>query len=196
MEIIQRKKDSLDKYKEYIDNHIQCVQNAFAIFGKDLSRIIHSKRGHNEITLEDTMKQVELNVKVHDKSKYDIEESAPYAAKFFPWKENQSDTFTINKQFNVAWTHHYKINKHHPEYWKVHSKSEPFDSKEIPNVFFIEMICDWVGVSMVYKSSVYDWWFNRPNGRLQKKKILNENDLSLCDEIIIHYKNDFNFEKK
>lgn len=194
MEIIQTKKESLLKYKEYIDNHIQCVQKAFSIFGKDISSIIYNKRGNNAITLDETMKQVEINVKDHDKSKYDIEEFEFYAAKFFPWKGNYNDNYTINKQFNIAWTHHYNNNKHHPEYWKVHSKKENFDSSEIPNVFFIEMICDWVGVSMVYKSSVYDWWFNRPNGRLQKKKILNEKDLLLCDEIINKYKNEFNFE--
>lgn len=191
MEVLSNKEESLKKYKEYISTHIACVQKAFQQYGKDICEIICLKRGDQGLTMDQMLSQVQSLVEIHDNSKYDKEEFEAYAAKFYPWNANYNMPYLINSNFQKAWIHHYNNNKHHPEYWKVNSKNNEFNSNEMPNIYFAEMICDWIGVSMALKSSVIDWWNSR--GKNQKRNILNQVDMGLCDEILNKHQKEFDF---
>ena len=68
---------------------------------------------------------------------------------------------TVDKNFELAWKHHYENNPHHPEFW--------IDKGGVMTTrFFYEMILDWIAVSMYYKSSVNDWYFKNTSGRKEK----------------------------
>ena len=58
--------------------------------------------------------------------------------------------------YSKAWMHHKGHNKHHAEYWqdiRQNGKTEPI---EMPNKYFVEMICDRVAASMIYSDKYYD----------------------------------------
>lgn len=95
--------------------------------------------------------------------------------------------------FDNAWEHHYKNNKHHPEYW-IDRINDITVYRQMPVWYFVEMICDWISVSMVNKSSVADWWFN--HGRKEKVEMLEEKDIKLIDDFISYHKDDLDFSNK
>ena len=57
--------------------------------------------------------------------------------------------------YSKAWMHHKGYNKHHAEYWqdiRPNGKTEPI---EMPDKYFVEMICDRVAASMIYNGRDY-----------------------------------------
>lgn len=57
--------------------------------------------------------------------------------------------------YSRAWMNHKAHNKHHAEYWqdiRPNGKTEPID---MPDRYFVEMICDRVAASMIYKGPNY-----------------------------------------
>lgn len=57
--------------------------------------------------------------------------------------------------YSKAWLHHKALNKHHAEYWqdiRPNGRTEPI---EMPNKYFVEMICDRVAASMIYNGTSY-----------------------------------------
>lgn len=57
--------------------------------------------------------------------------------------------------YSKAWLNHKGHNRHHAEYWqdiRPNCKTEPI---EMPNKYFVEMICDRVAASMIYKGKDY-----------------------------------------
>ena len=58
--------------------------------------------------------------------------------------------------YSVAWFHHKGRNRHHWEYWYDYSsKSALYEPIEMPRKFLIEMFCDRVAASKVYKGNDY-----------------------------------------
>ena len=52
--------------------------------------------------------------------------------------------------YSKAWVHHHNRNKHHGEYWQDIDKNGHHCPIDIPEKYFIEMICDRVAASMTY----------------------------------------------
>ena len=52
--------------------------------------------------------------------------------------------------YSKAWIHHHNRNKHHGEYWQDIDKNGKNCPIDIPNRYFMEMICDRVAASMIY----------------------------------------------
>ena len=52
--------------------------------------------------------------------------------------------------YSKAWIHHHNRNKHHGEYWQDIDKNGKHCPIDIPNRYFMEMICDRVAASMIY----------------------------------------------
>ena len=176
--------ESLKKYKEYVDNHIKNVYNAFLQYGVEIINMVIISRKSNS-SYDTTYDELMKNVLEHDKSKYSVEEFEPYAAKFFPYKQNRLNKKIINKNFTEAWKHHYMNNKHHPEYW-VEVK------EKMPDVYVCEMICDWISVSMTIKGSVMEWWEKR--GREQISKNLDPSDVKMCEGFIKNHIKELDFK--
>jgi hypothetical protein len=53
------------------------------------------------------------------------------------------------KEFNEAWKHHYKNNKHHWNYWI---------GQDMPYKYTIQMICDWRGMSIKFGDTAQEFY--------------------------------------
>jgi len=93
---------------------------------------------------------------LHDASKLLPCEFIPYM-NFFT-KKDKSDT--AKQAFNKAWLHHIHCNPHHWQYWMLQEEGNESGLKifEIPHNYVIEMICDWEGMSKIFKSSTKEWY--------------------------------------
>lgn len=185
MEIYKTKEESRKAYKEYIYKHINGVRKAFELFGKELcENVIALRMPSSELSSSELFHMMRSIVASHDRSKFSEEEFEAYAAKFYPCEEDMKDDTQRDVNFDKAWDHHYMHNPHHPEYW-------PNKVKLMPNCYFVEMICDWIGVSIAYHSSVYDWWFKKD--RVEKVDLLPEDDIQLIDLFITRNKDMLDF---
>jgi len=116
---------------------------------------------------------------VHDLSKLSPKEFFPYARMFYGnIKPIRDETGyykpydTGNDEFEYAWLNHTRHNKHHFQYWVL-----PFDRDDnrvgcqkvfdIPEVFALEMICDWIGAGKAQKSKLKAIeWYRKNSGKL------------------------------
>ena len=181
MEIkFETKSESRKAYDMYVQEHINNVRSAFDIFGLELCELVIEKRNNKNISdAKSLYYKVENVLSSHDKSKYDIEEFDAYAAKFYTSKEDNLNT--IESDFNKAWEHHLSENKHHPEYWCItNNNNKIILIVSMSQVSFVEMILDWISVSMCHKSSVLDWW--NKSGRNEKSKLLRKSDFEIVDK--------------
>ena len=192
--VYKTKEESIEAYIDYVNNHVKCVQKAFTLYGRMICEE-YSKTIPNVISLlgwNYLHDRIIAQIYTHDESKYSAEEFDAYRAYFYPTEEDLKDKDKIEEEFDLAWKHHYQNNKHHPEFWQI-----KIDDKYInlmPAGYFVEMICDWIGVSMAQKSSVYDWWYNK-GGRSEKVKFFSELDLNFLDNLITTNKEEFDFSK-
>lgn len=197
-EIYKTKLESRQAYTKYVEDHISNVKKAFELFGEKIIKYIYDKHylafigGVDQVADISDVIRVLTNYVIpeHDKSKYEKYEFSAYAAKFFPCEEDLMDEELIYDNFNKAWNHHKKVNKHHPEFYCFGDKP-----LRIPLYYFVEMICDWIAMSMHFNSSTYDWWFNTDNGRKEKSQYILPDQLELVDKIIDHFKEEFDFSK-
>lgn len=101
-----------------------------------------------------------LRLIIHDYSKFSKEEFGAYARKFYGEYPNKDDISVvngwytgklkseINEEFGKAWTHHYKNNPHHWQYWIRADKPVAMFEEDLR-----EMIADWFGASRGYTGS-------------------------------------------
>lgn len=103
----------------------------------------------------DTKSTINGLVKKHDKSKYSEEEFEGYRQFFFPTKKEEK-----NKElFDVAWNHHNKRNPHHWQYWILYNnKNTAIKVLEMPLEYILEMICDWISMSVKFNNLPSTWY--------------------------------------
>lgn len=149
-------KDTLDLmtaegYLESLCNHIQYVREAGEKLGVS-----------------------EAQLKGHDDSKWSHEEFPYYALNFFGDK-SAVDQGKASSNFAQAWLHHIHHNPHHWQHWIFPDGYTPKESSvengivQMPNIYALEMIADWMGASMAYTGSwdMQKWlWENMPKIRL------------------------------
>ena len=146
MELIEKTQE----YLNYIDEHICNVQIAWDNI---------KERCEHPIFTDVLVYKVNELVLKHDKSKLSVEEFIPYRNKFFP-TNNQKEEMDNNEEyskeirdnFKIAWDHHKKINKHHWQEWTK------LDDDELKNCYFIEMICDWIAMSMNFGGTAREYY--------------------------------------
>lgn len=180
-------------YKSYVDNHIRLVQEAFNRFFNEIFLCVKN-RDNIRYSYNEFSAQLYRNVMNHDRSKYSAAEFEPYRKYFYPSKEDTDSKEQMEKEFDLAWEHHYKNNPHHPEYWTIDIENRPHVNR-MSNYAFAEMLCDWIAMSMNQKDSVYDWWFGR-KGRDNKTKYLTESDISIIDGWLTANKDKFDFSNE
>ncbi|MFA5300726.1 MAG: DUF5662 family protein [Lutibacter sp.] len=107
----------------------------------------------------------------HDASKYQPQEFIHYARRFFGPNDDP-------KGFALAWLHHVHNNPHHWQYWIFQDEWEldgadiELGMVEMPRIYCVEMIADWLGASMAYSGSwdMSEWLLkNLPRVRLHNK---------------------------
>lgn len=186
--------ESREYYTKYVNEHIANVTKAFEMFGDEIlayrDKLYSTGRGFVA-----SKNLISINLKQHDESKFSAEEYDSYRKNFYCSEEDiiasgmsrEEFESQVKKDFDEAWKHHYEVNKHHPEYWMatIERKKAYFP---IPTYAFVEMICDWIAVSMTLKSSVSHWWFGsdtHPGARVEKMEQIALNaDIEFIDKFI------------
>ena len=141
------------KYLKYVRTHIKNVQTCY-------SMAINAFKDVFPNVYNDVVKTCQLsnNLKNHDKSKFECDELFAYAHKFFPTKGKDDPYSKENKDnFKLAWLHHIHQNPHHPAYW-VLADDGGFEILDMPDVYIIEMLCDWMAMSKHFNSTTLDYW--------------------------------------
>lgn len=94
----------------------------------------------------------------HDLSKFSPVEFM-VGAKYYQGDHSPNDEERRDKGYSSAWLHHKGRNKHHLEYW-IDYKSTPegvrIAGMRMPEKYVVEMFCDRIAASRVYKGSNYD----------------------------------------
>lgn len=135
-----KSKESQQKaYLAYIENHVSNVYKVYQQIKGDLKSII--------TLTDDEWKTLEHNILEHDASKYSDEEFEPYRAHFYPVDEDEKKS--SEEAFEEAWKHHYSVNPHHWNYWLTNAEGNPGNVLEMDKIYLIEMICDWMAMSLV-----------------------------------------------
>lgn len=121
-----------EKYDEYLQQHKDGVAKSFKWFEQYMPEIF----GEEEIRAT-----CEHNCCfAHDQSKNNQDEYEPYDNYFYG---NRS--YKVVQQFNYAWLRHIHRNPHHWQHW-VLINNNPNEGEiilDMPDVYIIEMICDW-----------------------------------------------------
>lgn len=121
----------------------------------------------------------------HDLSKYSWCELMTGAKYYLGYKSpNSSEREAIG--YSNAWLHHKGRNKHHWEYW-IDFTSNGIIAIEMPIQYVIEMFCDRVAATMVYRGNDFD--FNSPLEYYNNTRhyyIINENTDKILKDMLEH----------
>ena len=92
---------------------------------------------------------------VHDLSKYSPAELIP-GIRFYQGNRSPNERERELFGYSKAWLHHKGRNRHHFEYWNdVNMTTHRYEPVKMPAVFAVEMFCDRVGASKVYRGKNY-----------------------------------------
>lgn len=141
------------EYNKYIKTHKGCVTTALEWI---MTRIPSQKLNMLFPKLDTGL--IYYNVSIHDESKRSNAEYGPYDDYFYGEK-----TDSVKKAFDYAWLHHIHNNPHHWQYWVLKEDDSIANDHlmcvkclEIPDVYIIEMICDWWSFSWKNYSISHD----------------------------------------
>ncbi len=91
----------------------------------------------------------------HDLSKYSPAEFIP-SAKLYQGDRSPNEKARELYGCSSAWMHHKGRNKHHFEYWTdINAFSKKYESVPVPDKYIIEMVCDRIAASKIYKGKDY-----------------------------------------
>ena len=91
----------------------------------------------------------------HDLSKYAPTEFM-VGARFYQGNRSPNEEERERNGYSAAWLHHKGRNKHHFEYWNdVNPISKVYEPVEMPTRYLIEMFCDRIAASKIYRGSAY-----------------------------------------
>ena len=163
----QRKKEI--EYKEYLDNHISNVIQAWENM-KHKPKCIQVIQDSPLLksNIEYLKSTVDNLVRNHDASKYSAEEWEPYRRHWHP--VNEQEKIDSKADMDRAWEHHYTTNMHHWDWWHIIHKE-----KDMLICYVVEMCCDWIAMSMVKGGDALSWFNNNKEivlGPEQKKLVI------------------------
>jgi len=160
------KHSTRDEYTLYIEQHKTNVKDGFNWIGKNLPEL-----------LEPGYHLGYANVIDHDASKTNTEEYDAYNAYFY----GGNKSYTVLKEFDIAWLKHIHNNPHHWQYWVLISDESEEGVKvlDMPYNYIIEMICDWWSFSWKTGDlySIFDWYAEHKNIRLSPKTLMTVEDI-------------------
>ena len=92
---------------------------------------------------------------LHDLSKFTPSEFIP-GMLYYQGTRSPNEEEREQNGYSAAWLHHKGRNKHHFEYWiDVNPVSKQYEPVEMPTRYLIEMFCDRVAASKVYRGDAY-----------------------------------------
>lgn len=114
------------------------------------------------------MEEFDNLIAEHDNSKFSDAEFEPYAEKWFGNGEK-------TEAYELAWEHHWKTNKHHPEYW---------NGNDMEYIYILEMICDWLSFGFTKNdlSDIINFYYNSAIN--DEEKNLSKNTKQIVEYIL------------
>ncbi len=106
----------------------------------------------------------------HDLSKYTPAEFLP-GVKYYQGSRSPNEAEREDIGYSLAWMHHKGRNRHHFEYWIDVDPADKLDKPvKMPLRFLVEMFCDRVAASKIYRGGEYKDsdpldYFNRGKNR-------------------------------
>ena len=125
---------------------------------------------------------------LHDLSKYSWCELSTGAKYYLGYKSPNSNE-RQQKGYSSAWLHHKGRNKHHWEYW-IDFTRDGILAIEMPIKYVVEMFCDRVAATMVYRGSDFD--FTAPLDYYNKTHhyyVINEKTDQIIKDMLEHLAN-------
>jgi hypothetical protein len=95
---------------------------------------------------------------IHDYSKLLPYEWVPYAHTFYA--PDGTRWYKETPEFDQAWNHHQKCNKHHYQYWVLIYDSGEHKVLPMPKKYIKEMIADWSGCgrAITGRWEIHKWY--------------------------------------
>lgn len=91
----------------------------------------------------------------HDLSKFSPTELIP-GIRYYQGNRSPNERERELFGYSVAWLHHKGRNRHHFEYWRdVNMTTHMYEPVRMPTVFAVEMFCDRVAASKIYRGKEY-----------------------------------------
>lgn len=116
----------------------------------------HTITRHRHVVMQHCFRAgIPLQGLLHDLSKYTPAEFIP-GARYFQGTRSPNEAEREQNGFSSAWMHHKGRNRHHFEYWTDYNpKTKMMEPVPMPNRYIIEMFCDRVAASKVYRGAQY-----------------------------------------
>ena len=192
-QLMKDKNEAVSAYSKYVREHISYVHLAFISFGDKICNDLEAR--YNGV--HDLYNRVRIRVMKHDNSKFSDDEFIPYVQKFYAWKGMDKTQEQVDEEFNKAFIHHTKCNDHHPEHWIEWSEIQKRNiSIAMDDEAIVEMLLDWIAMSMARNQSVYKWWTTDNGGREEKKSLMDKMDFKFVDQWIEDNKDLINFSNR
>lgn len=91
----------------------------------------------------------------HDLSKFSPTEFFP-GVRYYQGNRSPNEKERELYGYSLAWMHHKGRNRHHYEYWNDYNPhTKKIEAVRMPNVFLVEMFCDRVAASKIYRGKDY-----------------------------------------
>ena len=136
------------QYKKYINEHLEYIDKAFEemVMCPDMAWIGWETGLHADLYDQ---------IKVHDESKWSVEEFEPYRKNFYPINDEEK---ALNEEdFETAWKHHYRNNRHH---WECRQYDECPNGKltKEQQIDCLENVIDWMAMGYKFNDRPYQFY--------------------------------------
>ena len=169
------------EYDQYLINHKNNVKRGYDWLLENLPGIFEGNSADYEWALC-------IN---HDSSKTHMDEYDAYDKYFY----SGNRSYEIVQKFNKAWNTHIHKNEHHWQHWVLinDDPKEGTIALAMPNVYIIEMICDWWSFSWSQDKleEIFNWYHDHkdyiilhPNTKKKVESILKQMAEKLLVEAI------------
>lgn len=140
-------------YDEYLEDHIENVKKAFNWM---IDQGVLDFLDLNDDEIEKYSKVI-YN---HDNTKCWADEYEAYDRHFYPDEYKDNPPFSQRvEEYHRAWLEHIHRNPHHWQHWVLINDNGSFTALPMPEVYIIEMICDWWSFSWKKGNlyEIFDW---------------------------------------
>ena len=112
-------------------------------------------RHRHQVMLHCIRAGIPLQGLLHDLSKFSPTEFIP-GALYYQGNRSPNEAEREKRGYSAAWMHHKGRNRHHFEYWSDYNpKTRRYEPVPMPTRYLIEMFCDRVAASKIYRGAEY-----------------------------------------
>ena len=150
------------KYFKYVTGHIGNVKKGYRWLKKYLPELFDNQNRF----------RIAVTMALHDRSKFLLNKEFKSYRDYFYGDEEKLNKETVKNNFDKAWNHHQKINKHHWQYWVLVKADGSYQVLDMPYENIIEMICDWWSFSWKTGNlyDVFSWYDRNKNSMILSNK--------------------------